>query len=115
MTYVPISRERQRQRGYNQAQLLAEAACRRWDTRPQQLLVKVTDNPPQSRISDAAARWSNVAGVYRIAPGRSASGRRVLLIDDIRTSGATLCECARVLHEGGAAAIYGLSLAQSGQ
>ena len=111
VTYVPISRERRRQRGYNQSQLLADAACRRWDVRPQALLVKVMDNPPQSGISDAAGRWANVAGVYRLAPGQSVSGRRVLLVDDICTTGATLCECARVLRDGGAAAVYGLTVA----
>lgn len=115
VTYVPISRERRRQRGYNQSQLLADAACRRWDIRPSHLLVKVMDNPPQSGISDAAGRWSNVAGVYRLAPGQNVSGRRVLLLDDICTTGATLCECARVLHDGGAAAVYGLSVARARQ
>lgn len=111
VSYVPISRERRRQRGYNQSELLAEAACRAWGTRPETLLVKIADNPPQSGISDAAARWKNVAGVYRPAPGGKISGRRVLLIDDIRTSGATLCECASVLHDGGASAICGLTVA----
>ena len=111
VAYVPISRERRRQRGYNQSQLLAEAACRHWDIRPETLLVKIMDNPPQSGLPDAASRWSNVAGVYRLVPGQDVSGRRVLLIDDICTTGATLSECARVLREGGAAAVYGLTVA----
>ena len=111
VTYAPISRERRRERGYNQSELLAEAACRAWGTRPEPLLVKIADNPPQSGIPNAAARWKNVAGVYRPAPGSAISGRRVLLIDDIRTSGATLCECAEVLRDGGAAAVCALTVA----
>ena len=111
VTYVPISRERRRQRGYNQAELLAAAACRHWDARPKAYLVKTVDNPPQSGLPDAAARWSNVTGVYRPAPGESVSGRRVLLIDDISTTGATFLECARTLRDNGAAAVYALSVA----
>ena len=111
VTYAPVSRERRRKRGYNQSQALAEAACRVWGARPEALLVKIADNPPQSGLSDAAARWKNVAGVYRPAPGSTISGRRVLLIDDVCTSGATLCECASVLRDAGAASVRALTLA----
>ena len=113
VTYVPVSRERRRQRGYNQSELLARAACRVWGTRPETLLVKIADNPPQSGLPDAAARWKNVAGVYR--PAQSVSGRRVLLIDDIRTTGATLCECAKTLRDNGAAAVYALTVAATSE
>lgn len=111
VTYVPVSRERRRQRGYNQSELLARAACRVWGTRPEAFLVKIADNPAQSGLSDASARWKNVAGVYRPAPGSDLSGRRVLLIDDICTTGATLCECARTLCDGGAASVCALTVA----
>ncbi len=115
VTYVPVSRERRRQRGYNQSELLARAACRVWGTRPETLLVKIADNPPQSGIPNAAARWKNVAGVYRPAPGKIISGRRVLLIDDICTTGATLCECAKTLRGGGAAAVCALTVAATSE
>ena len=52
VTYAPISRERRRERGYNQSELLAEAACRAWGTRPERLLVKIAYNPPQSGVPD---------------------------------------------------------------
>ena len=115
VTYVPVSRERRRQRGYNQSELLARAACRAWEARPEALLVKIADNPPQSGIPNAAARWKNVAGVYRPAPGKAISGRRVLLIDDICTTGATLCECAKTLRDGGALAVYALTVAATSE
>ena len=100
VTWVPISRKRLRKRGYDQAELLARSACRLWDTKPVRLLNKTTDNPAQSGIHDAAARRANVLGVYE-ATGEVA-GKRVLLIDDICTTGATLTECIRVLEEAGA-------------
>lgn len=102
VTWVPVSRRRLRKRGYDQAELLAKSACRSWDTRPVRLLEKTLDNPAQSGLQDAAARRANVLGVYAPAKGADIRGRRVLLIDDICTTGATLAECARVLREGGA-------------
>ena len=112
VTFVPISRERRRKRGYNQSQRIAESACRLWGVRPDRLLVKTADNPPQSGIGGAAARRANVSGVYALAPGHSAVGRRILLIDDIRTTGATLRECAKVLRDGGAASVRCATVAE---
>ena len=103
MTWVPVSKKRLRQRGYDQARLLAESACRRWDTKPVALLRKVADNPAQSGLTEAAARRANVLGVYEALP--EAAGKRVLLIDDICTTGATLTECVRVLKDGGAESV----------
>lgn len=103
VTYVPVSRKRLRSRGYDQSRLLAEAACRRWDTVPETLLRKVGDNPPQSTQADEAARRANVLGMYE--PVGDAAGKRILLVDDIVTTGATLCECARTLRLAGAASV----------
>ena len=103
VTWVPVSKKRLRQRGYDQARLLAESACRRWDTKPVALLRKVADNPAQSGLTEAAARRANVLGVYEALP--EAAGKRVLLIDDICTTGATLTECVRVLKDGGAESV----------
>jgi ComF family protein len=100
VTWVPVSQKRLRKRGYDQSELLARAACRQWDTQPVRLLEKTVDNPPQSGIHDAAARRANVLGVYRVTGDMT--GKRILLIDDICTSGATLTECIRVLEDAGA-------------
>ena len=112
VTWVPVSVPRRRKRGYDQAELLARAACRLWDTAPVRLLDKVRDNPAQSGIADAEERSQNVSGAYRLHG--SAAGRKVLLIDDICTTGATLRECAAVLYEGGAAAVLCAAVALAG-
>ncbi|MBE6995814.1 MAG: ComF family protein [Ruminococcaceae bacterium] len=97
VTWVPVSRRRLRRRGYDQAELLARETCLLWETEPRQLLVKVVDTPPQSGMKDAAARRANVLGAYEAA--EETAGKRVLLIDDVCTTGATLEECARVLRD----------------
>ena len=113
VTYVPVSRRRLRRRGYDQARLLAEAAGRRWDTAPVTLLRKTGDNPPQSGLSDGAARRANVLGMYE--PSGDAAGKRILLVDDIVTTGATLCECARTLRQAGAASVVCVTVCRARQ
>ena len=113
VTWVPVSPRRLRQRGYDQAELLARAACRRWDTAPARLLEKTRDNPAQSGLRDAAARRENVRDVYRAAEPGDARGRRVLLVDDICTTGATLRECAAVLRAAGAEAVVCAAVART--
>ena len=103
VTWVPVSRRRLRERGYDQAELLAQAAGRVWGVRPERLLEKVQDNPAQSGLESPEARRENVRNVYQALP--DATGKRVLLIDDICTTGATLIECAQVLTQAGAAGV----------
>lgn len=105
VTWVPVSRRRLRKRGYDQARLLAEGACRVWGVKPEQLLRKIQDNPAQSGLSEAAARRANVLGVYEPVEPDKIQGRRVLLVDDVCTTGATLAECARTLRSAGAAQV----------
>lgn len=111
VTWAPVSRKRLRQRGYDQARLLAESACRAWGVRPVRLLKKVRNNPAQSGLEDAAARRENVKDVYK-AVGDPA-GRRVLLVDDICTTGSTLEACAGVLKAAGAARVLCLTAART--
>ena len=113
LTWVPVSRKRLKRRGYDQSRLLAEAACRRWDTRPVRLLTKIQDNPAQSGLRNEAARRVNVLGVYDPAESETIRGRRILLIDDICTTGATLRECVRVLLDNGASAVLCLTVAKT--
>ena len=111
VTYVPVSEKRRRERGYDQSYLLAREACRRWDTAPETLLRKTRDNAAQSSLSSRAARQGNVRGVYKAMNAEKTAGARILLIDDILTTGATLREAARVLREAGAEAVVCATLA----
>ena len=103
VTWVPVSRKRLRQRGFDQSRLLAASLCVDWHVAPVETLRKAVDNPAQSGLKEAAARRANVLGVYEAVDPERISGHRILLVDDICTTGATLAECARVLREAGAA------------
>lgn len=113
VTWVPVSKKRLRKRGYDQAELLARSACRIWDTKPIRLLEKTADNPAQSGLRDAAARRANVLGVYDTVG--EVEGKRILLVDDICTTGATLKECIRVLKDAGAADVVCVTVARTRQ
>ncbi len=97
VTWVPVSARRRRKRGYDQAYLLARAAARVWETEPAELLRKTRDNSPQSSLSAAEERRGNVVGVYEAAHPERIENARILLVDDIITTGSTLAECVRVL------------------
>ena len=106
LTWVPVSRLRKLTRGYDQVQLLADAVGRELGMTPVPLLKKVRHNRPQSGIRDAAKRRGNVLGVYREENREQIAGSRILLLDDILTTGATAGECARVLLTAGAKEVH---------
>ena len=115
LSWAPLSRKRLRRRGYDQARLLARAVGERLNVPVTPVLVKRRDIPAQSGLLEQAARRANVLGAYELLPGAEVTGRRVLLVDDVVTSGATLSECARVLLTAGAAQVCAVTLAQAGQ
>ena len=106
LTWVPISPLRKLTRGYDQVELLAEAVGAELGMKPLRILKKVRHNPPQSGISGQAERRANVLGVYRLVNADAVVGKRVLLLDDIITTGATAGECARVLLTAGAKEVH---------
>ena len=111
ITWVPLSRKRLMLRGYDQARLLAEDLSRRTGLPCVRLLRKTRDNPAQSGTGGAAARRANVSGVYRAVDEDQIRGRRILLVDDIVTTGATLSECAAVLRRAGAGEVFAAAVA----
>lgn len=106
LTWVPVSPLRKFTRGYDQCQLLADAVGRELGLTPVPLLKKIRHNRPQSGIRDAAKRRGNVLGVYREENREMITGKRILLLDDILTTGATAGECARVLLTAGAKEVH---------
>lgn len=106
LTWAPISTLRRMKRGYDQVELLAKAVGAELGMEPVRTLKKVRNNPPQSGISGAAQRKANVLGVYRAVCPDEIKGKRILLLDDIITTGATAGECARVLLTAGAKEVH---------
>ena len=106
ITWVPISPIRKLFRGYDQDELLARAAAKELGIPCVPTLKKVRHNRPQSGISGYARRRANVLGVYRCLAGEEIMGKKILLVDDILTTGATASECARVLLTAGAESVY---------
>ena len=115
ITWVPVSRRRLRHRGYDQARLMAEALSEKLGVPCVRCLEKVRDNPPQSRSGGREARRRNVRDVYRAVDAETVSGQKLLLVDDIVTTGSTLSEAAGVLRKAGAAGVVGITLARSRQ
>ena len=102
LTWVPVSPRRKWDRGYDQVELLARAVGAELELRPLRTLRKIRHNPPQSGITGQAQRKANVLGVYEAVQPSAFLGKRILLLDDVITTGATASECARVLLTAGA-------------
>lgn len=115
ITWVPLSRARLRQRGYDQAKLLAEALAGHMGLEAKPLLKKTRNNKAQSGLRDEHARRTNVKGVYALAAETTLEGKRIVLIDDVVTTGATMSECAGILKKAGAAELIGLTVASAGK
>ena len=115
ITWVPVSAKRRRERGYDQVELLAMAVAGELDIPAVQTLDKFRDNQPNSQLKTQPERRANVLGVYKALQPERFRGKRVLLLDDIVTTGATASECARVLRTAGAEEIYFAALAAAGK
>ena len=102
MTWVPVAPLRKLSRGFDQVEELAYAVGRELAVDPVKTLVKIRNTPPQSGIRGAAARRANVLGAYRVTDPELIKGKRILLLDDVITTGATASECARTLLTAGA-------------
>ena len=113
VTWVPVSKKREHERGYDQARLLAKATAKALGMPLTPTLYKQRNTQPQSGTGDAAKRRANITGAYRIKKGADVTGKRVLLIDDIVTTGSTLSECARVLGKAGAEQVVCATVARS--
>ncbi len=113
LTWVPLSRQRLRERGFDQAELMARAAAEELGLPCVPTLEKVRHIVPQSGLEEESARRANVLGGYSLRPEADIEGKSLVLVDDVVTSGATLGECARLLRQGGARRVYCLTLAQA--
>lgn len=106
---VPLSAKRKRKRGYNQAELIAEELSSRLKLPLiDGALVKTKENKPQTKLTKRE-REENVRGVYEVTSPEAFKGRRVLVVDDVMTTGATLGEVSRILYKAKARSVEALT------
>jgi ComF family protein len=111
---VPLHWTRRLRRGYNQSHLIAKR-LHHPRARISTDLVRARRTHAQPQMTTPAARARNVAGAFVVRRGHDFDGKTICLIDDIKTSGSTLNECAKTLKEAGAVRVYALVLAVAGQ
>jgi competence protein ComFC len=109
---MPLHWRRRWARGFNQAELLAREIARRWNVPVRNLARRKRSTRPQSGLTNAKRR-ANMRGAFAIRRGTRLEGMRVLLVDDVLTTGASAAACARVLKRAGAAHVALLALART--
>jgi ComF family protein len=109
---MPLHWFKQWQRGFNPSDLLAREIGKKWGVPVRSVIRRKKATRPQAGLTNAKRR-ANVQGAFKIPRGRSLAGMRVLLVDDVVTTGATASACARVLKRAGAAHVALLALART--
>jgi len=108
---VPLHSKRLRERGYNQSALIARELGKISGLPVvDDCLIRINYTPPQARSASVTERRTNVSNAFACLDGRL-SGKQVIVIDDVSTSGSTLDTCAGVLKAAGAASVWGLVMA----
>jgi competence protein ComFC len=108
---VPLHPARQRERGFNQAELLALALHRSTGLLVRNVLQRTRYTTTQTQF-DRSERMENLRGAFRLRRGSNVQDLRMLLVDDVLTTGSTLSECASVLHEAGALSVHAATAAR---
>jgi ComF family protein len=113
MVPVPLHVKRLRQRGFNQAVLIGELLARKWRLPlVRNNLRRVRWTEPQINLS-ASERVANVKDAFMVADPAQVKGRRIILLDDVYTTGSTVSECSRVLHRAGAKEVFVITIARA--
>jgi len=110
---VPLHPKRLRFRGFNQAILIGEVLSRHLSIPLERsLLARTQETPPQTSLSHDE-RLTSLRGAFAVTAPDRVAGKRVLLLDDVMTTGATMNECARVLMQAGCAEVCAISVART--
>jgi len=113
LSWIPIHPRRHRKRGYDQAKILAEATAKQFGITAVETLRKIRHTDAQSGIKGHVARAANIENAYAVVDIQRIKGQRILLIDDIVTTGATLEEAADCLLNAGAAEVLCATVARN--
>jgi len=109
---VPLHPARERERGFNQAALLVKLLSKRMSIETKPLLERIRYTTTQTAF-DRAERMENLHGAFRLRKNAGVRDLRVLLIDDVLTTGSTLSECARILRKAGAISVHAATAARA--
>ena len=110
---VPLHRNRQKERGFNQVELFARPLAKLLGFPFKPVLLMRTRPRPEKHLLHYEERWESVRGAFAIKRDGRVDNSRVLLLDDVMTTGATLDACARELREAGASSVLGLTVARA--
>jgi ComF family protein len=111
ITCVPLHRSREADRGYNQSALLAGVLARKTGISLQpRLLRRIRNTDAQSRLN-RENRLANVRGAFQVSDPSRVSGKRILLVDDVMTTGSTINECSKILKDAGATRVVAAVIA----
>ncbi|MCA1817303.1 MAG: ComF family protein, partial [Acidobacteria bacterium] len=111
---VPLHAERERERGFNQATIIARSiATRARLSLDERSVVRVKHTERHRADMDARARRETVEDAFKVVRPRLVAGERVLLVDDVLTTGATASSCARALEQAGASEVFVLTVARA--
>lgn len=112
---VPLYKTRQRQRGYNQSALLAAQLARQYHIPLMRTnLIRIRSTHAQALLKGRKARQENVKNAFSVRIPEQVRGKRVIVVDDVMTTGATLNECAKVLKRAGASYVCVMTLSRAG-
>ncbi len=110
---IPLSRQRENQRGFNQAKLIAEIAADFYKLNLIEPLKRIKNTKIQSLAKNRGEREQNIAGCFSVPDPELVAGQNIILVDDVHTSGATMSEAARTLKSAGAKKIIALVIAKA--
>src|SRR5215475_3948618 len=110
---VPLHRDREKERGYNQAELLSKPLAKLLRLPHRGVLLVRTRPRPAKLVLTLRERWAAVRGAFEIRPGTQVDNLRVLLLDDVMTTGATLDACSKALRDAGAKSVVALTVARA--
>ncbi|HEY5220913.1 MAG TPA: ComF family protein [Candidatus Paceibacterota bacterium] len=114
VTPIPLSAQRARARGFNQSALIARPFAKALGLPfDEHLLTRIHHRKPQSDTEDIFERRENVKGCFALTPGADAQNKKIVLVDDVTTSGTTFAEAARILRSAGAKKILALACAKA--
>lgn len=112
ISYVPLSKVSMKKRGFNQSEILAKKVSEKYNVPISKALIKIKETKEQKTLSKED-RKNNIINVFDVKNNNDIASKRIILIDDVTTTGVTAYECAKVLTQNGAKDVVILTVAQS--